>query len=80
MMAFVGMRDIPRTKTGIIIFNHLEDKLSVVNTCAPSITFLKIHDLAISRDKVEEHVVNIVKGSGGTFGISSEALADSFGY
>lgn len=69
LMAFVGMRCIPRTRTGIIIFNHLDDKLSSVNTCAPSITFSRIRDLAASREKVEEHIVNIVKGAGGTFGI-----------
>ena len=63
-----GQEGLPRYETGLILFDHKANKLSTANTCAPSLTFANMRQLAGSREKVEEHIMAIVNGTGGIFG------------
>ncbi|XP_053404361.1 G2/M phase-specific E3 ubiquitin-protein ligase-like [Mercenaria mercenaria] len=48
LQALVGCETLPRISSGLLLFNHNGSDLTIVNTCAPSITFSQT-------DKIQEY-------------------------
>lgn len=63
-----GCPDIPwDIQDALVIFDHTCDQLSVVNTCAPSLTFRRCPVIR-KYEKFEELMLEILVGAGDCFG------------
>jgi len=63
LQALLGSTSLPRNiSSGLITFDHLNNRLSTVNTCGPSILFSSMDDLK-DFDKMKTHMINIIIGA-----------------
>lgn len=68
LQALIGCPALPTSIcSGLIVFDHSSSQLTVVNTCAPSITFRRLHTLQ-DYDAFQNTMQNIVCGELG-FGL-----------
>ena len=63
LQALLGSSSLPRNiSSGLILFDHLNNRLSTVNTCGPSILFSSIDDLK-DFERFKLHMINIIIGA-----------------